>query len=414
MNFIEQLAPLAIKHGKANGVLPSMIIAQGILESRSGTSELARKANNLFGIKAGSGWTGGTYTVRTSEQGQHGNVTYINAAFRKYPSYEGCVIDLVHKYTHGTGWEDHNRYAGVLGQTDYKKAITALKAAGYAADVKYAEKLIERIEQYNLTKYDKEEPDMPVIFIDPGHGGKDPGGGTNKQFTEKDMVLKISLEQKRHFERNGIKVVMTRTNDEYVDSVPRTNRVKASGAQYCISNHINAGGGEGAETIHSIHASPVIATGILDALVACGAKKRRVFSRKGNGNTDYYYMHRMTGSVSTVIVEYGFADNTSDTQKIIKDWKKYAEAVARYYIEHVFKKKYVAEVQTEKEDDELEFTSGTLRNTVEGLLSSHAKQKQLIEDGIKAGSFGTVWRDKFDKKQLGKHDILGLYMLHHK
>lgn len=81
MSFVDKLAPLAIKYGKANGVLPSMIIAQGILESRSGTSELARNANNLFGIKAGSGWTGETYTVRTSEQDKDGNVTYINAAF---------------------------------------------------------------------------------------------------------------------------------------------------------------------------------------------------------------------------------------------------------------------------------------------------------------------------------------------
>ncbi len=180
-----------------------------------------------------------------------------------------------------------------------------------------------------------------IICIDPGHGGKDPGGGTNKHFKEKDMVLKISFEQKKHFERNGIKVVMTRTGDEYLDSVPRTTRVKNSGAKYCISNHINAGGGEGAETIHSIHGSAQIATGILNALVAAGAKKRRVFSRRGVSG-DYYYMHRMTGAVDTIIVEYGFADNASDTQKIINEWKKYAEVVARYYIEKVFKQKYIS------------------------------------------------------------------------
>ncbi|MEZ7173572.1 N-acetylmuramoyl-L-alanine amidase [Sporosarcina sp. OR05] len=181
-----------------------------------------------------------------------------------------------------------------------------------------------------------------VICIDPGHGGIDPGGGSNKHFKEKDMVLKISLEQKRHFERNGIKVVMTRTNDEYLDSIPRTNRVKTSGAKYCISNHLNAGGGEGAETIYSIHASSTIATGVLNALVAQGAKKRRVFNRRGT-NGDWYYMHRMTGSVSTVIVEYGFADNSNDTDKVLNDWKRYAEAVAKYYIEHVFKQKYIPE-----------------------------------------------------------------------
>ncbi|MHA6258371.1 N-acetylmuramoyl-L-alanine amidase family protein [Sporosarcina sp. CAU 1771] len=186
---------------------------------------------------------------------------------------------------------------------------------------------------------------VKIICIDPGHGGLDPGGGTNSLWKEKDMVLQISFEQKRHFERHGIKVVMTRTTDEYLDSVPRTNRVKNSGAKYCISNHINAynGQADGAETIHSIHANPSIATGVLDAIVVCGAKRRRVFSRKNSSGGDWYFMHRLSGNVNVVIAEYGFADNTTDTQKILKDWKKYAEAVARYYIEHVFKQKYIPE-----------------------------------------------------------------------
>lgn len=180
-----------------------------------------------------------------------------------------------------------------------------------------------------------------VICIDPGHGGKDPGGGSNNSFKEKDKVLDISFEQKKHFERNGIKVVMTRTTDTYLDSVPRTNKVKNSGAGHCISNHINAGGGEGAETIHSIHSNGKVAEGILKSLVALGAKYRRFFSKKNSSGSDWYFMHRLTGNVSTIIVEYGFADNTSDTNKIIKNWKKYAEAVARYYIENVFNQKYV-------------------------------------------------------------------------
>lgn len=180
-----------------------------------------------------------------------------------------------------------------------------------------------------------------IICIDPGHGGRDPGGGSNGHFKEKDMVLKISKEMKNHFERNGVKVVMTRTSNKYLGSVARTNKVKKSGAKYCISNHINAGGGEGAETIHSIYSDGKLAEGILKVLVNAGAKYRRFFSKKGN-NGDYYYMHRMTGSVKTIIVEHGFADNKSDTDKILKDWKKYAEVVAKYYIEHVFNKKYIA------------------------------------------------------------------------
>lgn len=49
----------------------------------------------------------------------------------------------------------------------------------------------------------------------------------------------------------------------------------------------------------------------------------------------------MTGSVQTIIIEYGLANNAADTKKILKDWKSYAEAVARYYIEQVFNQKFI-------------------------------------------------------------------------
>lgn len=181
-----------------------------------------------------------------------------------------------------------------------------------------------------------------VICIDPGHGGKDPGGGSNSKFKEKNIVLDISKEQKKHFERNGIKVVMTRITDKFIDSTPRANLVKRSGADYCISNHVNAGGGEGAETIYSVYSNGKVAKGLLKALVNEGAKHRRHFNKANSSGGDWYFMHRLTGNISIIIVEYGFADNASDTQKIINDWKKYAEAVARYYIENVFNQKYIA------------------------------------------------------------------------
>jgi flagellum-specific peptidoglycan hydrolase FlgJ len=84
-----------VRNGIANGVLPSLIIAQGILESASGTSKLAVQANNLFGIKAGSEWFGPFYTKRTAEHHPDSTIYYIDAYFRMYQSYEGCVIDLI-------------------------------------------------------------------------------------------------------------------------------------------------------------------------------------------------------------------------------------------------------------------------------------------------------------------------------
>lgn len=174
---------------------------------------------------------------------------------------------------------------------------------------------------------------MVKLIIDPGHGGKDPGGGTNKDFKEKDMVLKISKYQLDRFKQLGVDVSLTRTNDKYIDSTPRANIVKNSGADYCISNHVNAGGGNGAETIYSIHSDGKLATTILNELKAVGQKIRRAFTKRGKSG-DYYFMHRQTGSVETVIVEYGFADTKEDSDRIIKNWKTYAEAVIKAFCAH--------------------------------------------------------------------------------
>lgn len=173
----------------------------------------------------------------------------------------------------------------------------------------------------------------PLLIIDPGHGGIDPGGGANDLFTEKEMTLAISLHQYRRFQELGIPVALTRDRDVTLNSEERAAIVRNSGARYCLSNHINAGGGRGAEAIYSIHASPALPRALLEELEAAGMPTRRLFTRTypGNPRLDYYYMHRETGSVETVILEYGFADNPVDAQKIQRDWKELAEAVVRAF-----------------------------------------------------------------------------------
>ena len=174
----------------------------------------------------------------------------------------------------------------------------------------------------------KEDVEKPLLIIDAGHGGSDPGA-TGNGIIEKEYTLKISLYQYERFRQLGIPVKLTRDKDITLDPAPRANLVKNSGAKYCISNHINAGGGEGVETIHSIHAKPDMAKAIADAIVAAGQKFRRVFSRKNDKGQDYYYMHRLTGAVSTVIVEYGFVDNPACAARVKENWKAYAEAAIK-------------------------------------------------------------------------------------
>lgn len=157
-----------------------------------------------------------------------------------------------------------------------------------------------------------------TLIIDPGHGGIDPGAngfGVN----EKDWCLRISLYQYKRLKELGADVAITRTDDRTLDSVARTNLIRGN-YDYCVSNHWNAFNGEarGVETIHSIHADPQFATDIANALVEVSKLPlRRVFSRQNNSGTDWYFMHRLTGSTQTVIIEYAFMDHRQD-----HDWYK--------------------------------------------------------------------------------------------
>jgi len=176
----------------------------------------------------------------------------------------------------------------------------------------------------------------PILIIDAGHGGADPGGGSNAQFTEKEMTLRISLYQYRRFQELNIPAALTRSSDVTLSSDARAALVRNSGARYCISNHINAGGGRGAEVIYSIYAKPDFAQTILDQLKTTGMPVRRIYTRTlpDNPRLDYYFMHRETGSVETVIVEYGFADNPLDASKLAADWEQLAEAVVKAFCLH--------------------------------------------------------------------------------
>lgn len=177
----------------------------------------------------------------------------------------------------------------------------------------------------------------PLLIIDPGHGGKDPGGGTNSHWKEKDLVLLISLYQRDRFKALNIPVVLTREDDRTLEPADRTKLVRESGAVFCISNHINAGGGRGWEIIHSIHDEGNLAKEIGREFEKLPIPKRRIFTRilKNSPNLDYYYMHRETGSVATNIIEYGFADNPQDTAYLLEHWQDMAEAVVKGFCEFV-------------------------------------------------------------------------------
>jgi len=177
----------------------------------------------------------------------------------------------------------------------------------------------------------------PQLIIDPGHGGSDPGASGNG-IVEKAMNLDISLYQLQRFKELGVKVALTRDSDVTLASSVRAELVKNSGAKYCISNHINAApssSAAGAETIYSVYSDGKLAHSLLNVLKDAGQPSRRAFARSNESGGDYYFMHRLTGAVATIIVEYGFCTNPTDAGRLREHWMKYAEAVVEGYCRFV-------------------------------------------------------------------------------
>ena len=147
--YVSKYKDEAIADMYKTGVPASITLAQGILESDAGNSNLAKEANNHFGIKCHKEWTGETYIMDDDAKDE---------CFRKYRSVLDSYDD------HGMFLRTRPRYASLfdLDITDYKAWAHGLKQAGYATNPRYAELLIKLIEENALHQYDKGGVKIPI------------------------------------------------------------------------------------------------------------------------------------------------------------------------------------------------------------------------------------------------------------
>lgn len=207
--YIEQYRHIAIEQQRLHGIPAAITMAQAILESAAGKSELATKANNHFGIKCTSDWPGRTY---------HYNDDRTNACFRHYAtaqdSYEDHSLFLKRK-----------RYESLFALSigDYKNWAYGLKNCGYATDPNYPEKLIRLIELYELNRltFDQSLVRSDAVNTKTIHLDED---STDIHFIEQDtsshspMLIMEDLQlYHNHLSgyRNGVRFVVAGPNETY-------------------------------------------------------------------------------------------------------------------------------------------------------------------------------------------------------
>lgn len=170
------------------------------------------------------------------------------------------------------------------------------------------------------------------VIIDPGHGGTD-SGATGNNLLEKDYNLLISKYMYDRFKELGVPVAITRESDTTLSPSDRVNTILNkfgnSSDVILISNHVNSGSGEGAEVIYALRNRDTLARRILENIGSTGQETRKYYQRRLPSDTskDYYFIHRNTGNLEPLIVEYGFIDNTKDVEFLKENYKELAEAV---------------------------------------------------------------------------------------
>ena len=139
--YIARYAAIAVSEMYRTGVPASITLAQGLLESRYGLSELAAKGNNHFGIKCHSDWKGRSMRLDDDRKGE---------CFRVYPDADDSFRD----HSDFLRYQDRYKFLFDFDIKDYKSWAYGLKKAGYATDPAYPSKLIKLIEDYDLSKFD--------------------------------------------------------------------------------------------------------------------------------------------------------------------------------------------------------------------------------------------------------------------
>lgn len=260
-----------------------------------------------------------------------------------------------------------------------------------------------------------DERALKKVVLDSGHGGTDSGTVANG-IVEKDYNLKISDYIHKRLDEMGVPNKMTRTSDVTLTPSERPKKVQSfygNGSDVIVvSNHINAGGGDGAEVIYALRNNDTFAKKIAKEFENAGQNVRKYYQRRlpSNPAKDYYYIMRDTPNNETVIVEYGFADsNGDDVSQLKNNWENLAEAVTKAIVEYAGGK-YVALIDsnyyTVKSGDSLWSISKKFGVSVSELKEANNLSSNLLSIGQNLIIPGKVPEKESDEYAVQKGDTL--------
>lgn len=198
--YIDQYKDIAIQEMDRAGIPASIKLAQALLESNSGQSELAQRAHNHFGIKCGADWTGKDYYKIDDDFDEQGKP--IKSCFRSYRRPEESFI-AHSEFLRDPKKEWRYGFLFQLDPLDYKNWATGLKKAGYATSATYDTKLIAIIERYQLFQYDRPPVTDPMVNV--------------VEHTYEDLLIGV-------FQVNDVDVVIADEGDTPANIAVRTGR----------------------------------------------------------------------------------------------------------------------------------------------------------------------------------------------
>lgn len=354
--FIEKIGAYVQKYALSYGIkVCSPVIAQAILESGGGTSELAVNANNFFGLKykpERCPGASGYYVKVGSEQNADGSYTSSVMKWFKFDSMEDCVIGYF-------DFINNSRYANLKGVTDPGAYLKNIKSDGYATSLHYVENLMEVIERYDLARFDGKKVEKMKIAIDAGHGSTTAGKRTPDGYREHWSNVKVASYFAKAMERCGVAYIKTGWNDDNSKDDPdtslstRQNAIKAAKCDYSISFHFNAFGdgksynsAEGIGTFISNSASADskrMAECIQAQLINGTKQKDRGVKAQSLAMCNCYRM----GTKASVLIECAFMTNKRESELMQSDafCLECAEEAAKGFCEYAGIK-YVASVDT--------------------------------------------------------------------